>query len=110
MLFNFLNHSIPIFPKEKVIIKPEEHKLARVEAPFTDKISSLAIVKLLDKLTQSVIMLEVKFLRNVSMLDITNSGSETLILNSKEVLGILDLRSLGYYKIKEGVLQQNLVE
>ena len=24
------------------------------------------------------------------------------------MLGILDLRSLGYYKIKQGVLQQNL--
>ena len=53
-------------------------------------------------------MLKVKFLRNVAVLDITNSGSETLILNSKEALGILDLRSLGYYKIKQGVLQQNL--
>ena len=53
-------------------------------------------------------MLKVKFLRNIAMLDITNSNSKTLILNQKEVIGILDLRSLGYYKIKQGVLQQNL--
>ena len=38
----------------------------------------------------------------------TNSSLEILILNPKETLGILDLRSLGYYKIKQGVLQQNL--
>ena len=31
-----------------------------------------------------------------------------LILSPKEVLGILDSRSLGYYKIPQGVLQQNL--
>ena len=37
-----------------------------------------------------------------------NSSSETAILNPKEVIGILDLRSLGYYKIQQGVLQQNL--
>ena len=37
-----------------------------------------------------------------------NSSSEILILNLKEAFGILDLRSLGYYKIKQGVLQQNL--
>ena len=49
--FGFLNCSVPIFPKEKVIIKPGEHKQVKVEAPFTDEISSLAIVKLLDKLT-----------------------------------------------------------
>ena len=103
-----MNCSIPIFPKEKVIIKPREQKLVKVEAPFTDEISSLAIVKLLDKLTQSIIMLKVKFLQNAAMLDITNSSLETLILNPKEVLGILDLRSLGYYKIKQGLLQQNL--
>ena len=33
---------------------------------------------------------------------------EILILNLKEALGILDLKSLWYYKIKQGVLQQNL--
>ena len=54
-------------------------------------------------------MLKVKFAWNVAMLDmINNNSSETLILNPKEVLGILDLRSLGYYKIKQGVIQQNL--
>ena len=42
------------------------------------------------------------------MLDMTNSSSETLILSPKEALGILDLRSLGYYKICQGVLQQNI--
>ena len=53
-------------------------------------------------------MLKENFLQNVLMLVITNSSLETFILNPKEVLGILDLRSLGYYKIKQGVLQQNL--
>ena len=42
------------------------------------------------------------------MLDMTNSSSETLIFNPREALGILDLRSLGYYKIQQGVLQQNI--
>ena len=43
------------------------------------------------------------------MLDmINNSNSETLILNPRVALGILDLRSLGYYKIKQGVIQQKL--
>ena len=59
--FNFLNRSLPIFPKEKVILKPGEQKIVKIEAPFTDEISSLAIVKLLDKLTHSVIVLKVKF-------------------------------------------------
>ena len=42
------------------------------------------------------------------MLDVINNSSEIVILNPKEVIGLLDLRSLGYYKIQQGVLQQNL--
>ena len=90
-------------------MKPGEQKIVKVEAPFTYEISSLAIIKLLDKLTQSVMVLKVKFVRNIAMLDmINNSGSETLILNPREALGVLDLRSLGYYKIKQEVIQQKL--
>ena len=73
-------------------------KLIKVEAPFVDKISGLAIVNILDKLMQSTIMLKVKFIQNLAMLDIMNSSSEILILSPKEEIGILDLRSLGYYK------------
>ena len=37
-----------------------------------------------------------------------NSSLEILILSPKEMVGMLDLRSLGYHKIEQGVLQQNL--
>ena len=37
-----------------------------------------------------------------------NNTQETVIFDPNQILGILDLRSLGYYKIKQGVLQQNL--
>ena len=33
---------------------------------------------------------------------------ERVILDAKEMLGIFDLRSTGYYNIKQGILQQNL--
>ena len=42
------------------------------------------------------------------MLDITNNTRETVIFDKKMSIGILDLRSLGYYKIKQRILQQNL--
>ena len=90
-------------------MKLGEQKVVKIEAPFTDEISSLAIIKLLDKLTHSVIVLKVKFVQNITMLDmVNNSSSGTLILNPSEALGILDLRSLGYYKIKQGVIQQKI--
>ena len=83
-------------------MKPGEQKKVKIEAPFTDEISSLAIIKLLDKLAHSVMVLKVKFIHNIAMLDmINNSNSEILILNPGKALSILDLRSLGYYKIKQ---------
>ena len=51
-------------------MKPKEEKLIKVEAPFIEEISGLAIVKILDKLTQSTIMLKVKFTQNSAMLEI----------------------------------------
>ena len=47
-------------------------------------------------------------MQNSAMLDITNNGPDTIILMPEEMLEILDLRSLGYYKIKWGILQQSL--
>ena len=66
-------------------MKPGEQKVVKIEVPFKDEMSSLAIIKLLDKLMHSVMVLKVKFICNVAMLDmINNSNSETLILNPRE--------------------------
>ena len=106
--FSFLYRSIPLFPKKKIILKPKKQRLVKVEAPFIGKISGLPIVKILDKLKQNTMMLRLKFTCNLVILDITNSSSEIVILSPREAIVILDLRSLGYYKIQQGVLQQNL--
>ena len=45
---------------------------------------------------------------NLATQDVTNIFLETVIFNPKEMLGILDLQSIGYYKIKQGILQHNL--
>ena len=41
--FRFLNRSIPYCSKEQVVVKPKERKFIKIEAPFIDKISGLAI-------------------------------------------------------------------
>ena len=53
-------------------------------------------------------MLKLKFIRNRATLNATNNTQETVTFDPREMIGILDLRSLGYYKIKQGVVQQNL--
>ena len=68
----------------------------------------MAIVKIIDQGQKMPMMLKLKFIRNKATLDITNNTRETIIFDMKTFIGILDLRSLGYYKVKQGVLQQNL--
>ena len=45
-------------------------------------------------------MLKLKFVWNLSSLDVNNSSLETVLFDPKEMVGILDLRLVGYYKIK----------
>ena len=106
--FKFLNRSLPIFPRERVVLKPKEQKLIKVEVPFIDKISGLAIIKILDESTYSTMLIKLKFTHNVAILDIVKNGTESIIFKPKEMIGIVDLRLLGYYKIKQGILQHNL--
>ena len=102
-----MNRSIPIFAKEQIVLKLKGQKLIKIEAPFVDEISGLVIDEILAWKAQNT-RLKLKFTWNLVILDVTNSGLETVIFNLKEMLGILDLWSMGYYKIKQGILQQNL--
>ena len=53
-------------------------------------------------------MIKLKFIRNRSTPKIANNTPETMTFDKTEMIQILDLRSLGYYKIKQDVLQKNL--
>ena len=91
-----------------MVVKPKEKKFVKIEAPFIDEISGHAIVKMIDNEGCCTVVLKLKFVRNCASLDVVNNTQETVIFDPNQILGILDLRSLGYYKIKQGVLQQNL--
>ena len=106
--FKFLKRSVPIFPEKEIILKPNEQKLIKVKAPFIDEISGMAIIKILDGGTYSTLLIKLKFTCNKAVLDIVKKGKDTMIFKPEEMIGVIDLRSLGYYKIKQGILQQNI--
>ena len=55
--FRLLSRSIPIFPREQAVVKPGEKKLIPIETPFVEKISGMAIVKIIDKRQRTPMML-----------------------------------------------------
>ena len=88
--------------------KDQRAEINQVNAPFIDEISGLAIIKILDGSTYSTMLLKLKFMYNTALLDIVNNGTDTTIFKPKDMVGIVDLRSIGYHKIKQSILQQSL--
>ena len=91
-----------------VEIAPASQKMVMVDAPFIEELSGMAMVKILDMKTQTTNMIKLKFIRNKAVLKITNKMRETITFDRTDMMGVLDLRSLGFYKIKQEVLQEHL--
>ena len=91
-----------------VKIAPKLQKMVMVEAPFMEELSGMVMVKILDMKEQTTNMIKLKFIRNKAVLKITNKTHATVTFGRIEMMGIVDLRSLGFYKIKQEVLQEHL--
>ena len=106
--FSFLSRSIPFFPVMTIDSAPKSQKMVIVEAPFIEELSGMAMVKILDMKEQTTNMIKLKFIRNKAVLKITNKTHKTVTFGRTEMMGIVDLRSLGFYKIKQEVFQEHL--
>ena len=65
------------------------------------KFQGLAIVKMVGWKYPHYSIDKVKVTQNKAVIDITNKGTETMIFKPEEMIGVIDLRLLGYYKIKQ---------
>ena len=83
-------------------------KMVVIEAPSVEQLSGMAVVKILDMKEQATNMIKLKFLRNKAVLKITNKTHKTVTYEWTKMIGVVDLRSLGFYKIKQEVLQEHL--
>ena len=90
-----------------VEIAPESQKMVIIEAPFIEELSGMAMVKILDIKEQTTNMIKLKFIRNKAALKVKQIH-ETVTFGRTEMMGIIDLRSLGFYKRKQEVLQEHL--
>ena len=106
--FSFLGRSIPFFPVMTVEIAPASQKMVMVDAPFIVELSGMAMVKILDMKMQKTNMIKLKFFLNKVVLKIRNRTHETITFGRTDMMGVVDLRSLGFYKIKQEVLQEHL--
>ena len=105
---HFLNRSIPFFPKTDVLLKHREQRLNKIDMSLIDKISGLAMIKLLDLKIGCTNTIKGKFILNTEFLDVTNNSSETLIFSKDKLWDVVDLRSINHYKVKKSAIQHHI--
>ena len=103
--FKFLNRSLPIFPLSTHRIKVGAKAYVKAKVPFIEKLSGHAIAKFLYK--GSLGTMKIRLVDNLTIIQIINNTPSTMYLSPDESIGIVDLRSLGYYNIKPQVMHFN---
>ena len=104
--FKFLNRSLPIFTPSTHRIKVGAKAYVKAKVPFIEKLSGHAIAKLLYK--GSLGTMKIRLVDNLTVIQITNNTPSTMYLSPEESIGVVDLRSFGYYNIKPQVMHLNL--
>ena len=95
--FDFLGRSILIFPKHDLDDKPGGKAYLKVRIPFVEKLSGRALCKMFAGEINHTLKLKVQ--DNQAVVEFENKSDTTAELRRKTVLGILDLRSMGYFKV-----------
>ena len=95
--YDFIGRSIPIFPQNDLDVPAGEKAYIKVKAPFCDKLSGMICTKFFGR--DMVYTLRVKFQDNQGVVQFRNGSKETAHLRKNKTVGILDLRSIGYFKV-----------
>ena len=104
--FKFLNRSLPLFPLSTHRIKIAAKAYVKAKVPFIEKLSGHAVAKLLYK--GSLGTMKIRLVDNITVMQIINNTPTTMYLSPEQSIGIVDIRSLGYYNIKPEVMHFNL--
>ena len=91
-----------------VEIAPKTQNMVIIGALFVEELSGMAMVKILAIKEQTTNMIKLKFIRNQAVLKVANKMQESITFGKTKVMGIIDLGSLGFYKIKQEVLQEHV--
>ena len=95
--FDFLGRSIPIFSKHNLDVKSGGKAYLKVKMPFVEKLSGRALCKMFTSEINHTLKLKVQ--DNQVVVEFENKSNTTAELRKNKVLGILDLRSMGYFKV-----------
>jgi len=102
----FMNRAAPLVPLEECTIPAGQEKLIKLKVDFCQELSGWALCKIL--LGKVVGTSKMKIHRNMCALLIENHSSNPLKIDTNTFVGIIDTRSIGYFRIPVQALEETL--
>ena len=96
--YRFINRSIAIYSMGKHIVQPGEESLIRVEAPFCELLCSTGVAKFFCGDKVDTILL--RLVNTHGVVKYKNTSGKPVEISPSSPVGVIDLRSLGYFKVK----------
>ena len=106
-MFKFLNRSANLFPVQDYLIPPDEKKTIKVQAIFPTSLTGIAMGKFFDG--DQALTVKLTLEKNHSAFAMHNKSPKLIQFKRNSSIGIVDTRSLGYYKVSHETLHHNLL-
>ena len=95
--YDFIGRSIPVYPQNDLDVPVGKQVLIKIKAPFGEKLSGRIMTKMFG--SEKAFTMKIRIENNQGCVQFVNKGHEIIKLRENKVIGILDLRSVGYFKV-----------
>ena len=95
--YDFIGRSIPVYPQNDLDVPVGKWVLIKIKAPFGEKLSGRIMTKLFG--SEKVFTMRLRIENNQGCVQFINKGKDIAKLRKDKVIGVLDLRSVGYLKL-----------
>ena len=95
--YDFIGRSIPVYPQNDLDVPEGKQVLIKIKAPFREKLSGRIITKMFG--SDKVFTMKIRIENNQGCVQFINKSKDTIKLKESRAIGILDLRSIGYFKV-----------
>ena len=95
--YEFIGRSIPVYPQNDLDVPVGKQVLIKIKAPFGGKLSGRIMTKMFG--SEKAFTMKIRIENNQGCVQFVNKGHDTIKLRESKAIGILDLRSVGYFKV-----------
>ena len=95
--YDFISRSIPVYPQNDLDVPEGKQVLIKIKAPFGEKLSGRIMTKMFG--SEKAFTMKIRIENNQGCVQFINKSHGTIKLMESKAIGILDLRSIGYFKV-----------